>query len=693
MANSKDIRSKFRLEFEAPGAEATKKKIDKITQALSPAKMATGLEVLSKITHRNLRQMAALQKQVQGLATTFKGLEKIVDRIGKAMDKIEGGGGRGGGKRGGAGGGGPGGSKAQRPDASFSRGFLQGTGLGDYFPQKRLPGQMRQAAGNITGQAVRGAASRGAQIFGGIRSMPFTGLQGMQTAAMGIPIVGGALAGALGQGQAAATKHLDFQRSMLALAPHLRFGGGGMTKGRKASPQEFAFNQLQFPATPNGPTEPRFNHKTGKVEMQPIYTKSRLSSADLKQADEQAIATARPLPRDKGEAPHRIRGRASGMQELAKAGRNLGAMDMTQTNQFASQFMGRSGGGLDEALKQHTIQRGIAAQTLFGVGGETTGAFGKAARRGGIVGGQGNGGQALEDAIKAGMSAGMDQTEVRDFLEEIAGAQQRFMTTGIPVNPKSLAMLQGTAAGTGLGVGRGMAVGSAFANRAQQISQNGPETATDFLMLQKFTNFKGGSLEDLEDAMEKMENLQDLKPEQFLDFIRSLSQGAGGGTAGRFSSRSALKGIGAPIGIKESKTLDAVLSGNASPEQMAQVAAIQQQVAQGARKAQGFTSEGAAAGVVDDSASGVKRQAGIENTLIGAGGGLLKTMQDLEESQAQVVTGLSNLAPTLSALSEGALETAKKVPAIAQSLEDLIELAKRFLGGHRDPNIPGVGKN
>lgn len=693
MSSNKEIRTKFKLQFEAPGADETKKKIDKINQGLSPGKLTGGLEALSKIQSRNLRQMAALQKQVSGLSTTFKGLERIVDRIGRAMDKIEAGGGRGGGG-GGRGRRGlgpvhgpdlpPGFRRQQAGDPSFFRGIVQGMGFGDFLPQNNKRGMAVQAGGNLLGRTVRGAGRRGAQMGGGLASMPFSGLQGLQTAAMGIPIVGGTLAGMLGQGAAAAGQNLSFQRSLIPLGGHLDPRGAraaaAAARNREMGRAITGLPAQEFSSSGMRPNMQR--NKFGKMvpvgDGIPINPRETAESLNRRRTFSGKFESGR-LGRANAAAGAARQG-ALGLSGLASAGVSLGGMNAIEANQFALGLLRRGGGSLGNAMKGGAVRSAMSAQTLFGAGPESTGAFLRGSRQGGMIGAK-NPGRGLEEAIKDGMAAGMDTTEIREFLEQIAHAHDQFIRTGIPVNPKSIAMLAGAAAGTGMGVGRGSFVGQAVAGRAQQISQTGPQTAADFMLLQKMGGFQGGGLEGLESAMGKMENLENLKPEQFLDFVKSVSSGAGGGAAGRFSLRNVFQGFGAPLGIDESKMLQgAATGGPLSPEHRAQVAKVQKELAGARSGARGFGLERGAKDVMG-LAGGARNQASIDNQLIAAGGKILPTIQNLERSQANAVTALGELKPTLDSISRGAVEISKSLPDIARSLQMLIDKLMSMAGG------------
>lgn len=734
MTSGKEIRSKFKLEFDTPGADQAKKKVDKIRESLGKlgdGSKAVNANALSAITHRNLKQMAVLQKQVGQLAGSFKSLNEAVQKLTASINHGGGGGrGRGGGggpppaggagPSGGGGGGGPspaprrgsvrGGS---RHPGSFFRGLIQGAGFGEFYPDQSRAGMMKQAGGRMLGQ-----------MGAGIASMPFTGLQGMQQGLAGIPFVGGIAAGALSAGQADAQKALGYQQNLLGLAPYLNTRNIARAHVAASTARSGVLARGITHATEADVLTPALTANQDEAEREAIFDARRPGSGSAHQnvimptpigggggGQLASIGSARrdvitqamreEDTRRQGildtEADRAARAAQSGMNPLGNlnsAAANLGAMDANEAAKFAQGLLGRSGGQLGgKGLGSEFVNNAIAAKTVFGAGGDITGAFGQAARRGGIVGG-GNSSEALIKAIQAGMSAGMDDSEVRDFLQTVAQAQEQFLRTGIPVNPQSMATAMGTMASTGLGVGRGSAVGQQLTGHAQQISQTGPQSAADMLMLQKFGNFKGGGLDDLESAMEKLENLQDLKPEQFLDFISSISKGSGGGSQGRYALRSVFGGMGAKLGIGESKLIQkAADGGQLTDGEKKQVAAIQSEMARRTSEAQGLGGTGLqnrASGTVGTLAPGVRTQAGIENLNIAIGQKLLPTMANFEKVAQKSAESLKEFAPTLEAVSGATLGIASKLPGIAAGVQDIFNLILRFIGRSGGPGS-GLG--
>jgi hypothetical protein len=742
VASTKDIRSQIKLEIQEKGAAQTQKKLEGINKALSPSKMTGGLDAMERIMKRNTRQMAQLQKHVEGLAKTFTSLEKTVDRLGKAMEKtgMGGGGRRGGGAGAGAGGGGkppkppkpffsdkdygptpppgwkrdPNTGNWKRPqDPSFLRGILQGSGLGDYFPQDTKKGMFKQAAGNVVGQFLKGSASRGAQIYGGIHQMPFSGMQGLQQAAQGIPFVGGILSGALSEGQAAATRNLEYQRSKIPLGGFLGAGGFRSMAGAEASAQEARQRVLARGITPATAQDipaqiiaaeerTKFENrlpgdKHGNVMMPGEITPSGLAGggelANVGRARTEALneenkKRQQALEDEADRAASAERAKFDVFGRTAQIGREFGGKNATESNQFATQLLQRGGGTLQGALDSGALKQAMAAQTVFGVGPEATGAFLKGSRRGGIVGGR-SAGENMEDAIRQGISAGMDTTEVRDFLEQIAQGQESFIRTGIPINPKSIAGL--TQAFGSLGVARGGNLATAMTGAAQQVGAHGPQDAMDFLMLQKLGGFQGGGLGDLAKAMENMEDLSSIDPSKFMDLIKTISNQAGGGQSGLFSIKRALGDKGANLRFGELRKLQAQATGDMtllSPEERADV------MGQGRGNEMGppAPTTDLAQKILSQLSPGVGKQADIDNIMTFAGGKLLPAMQDLEESQADTVKALTAFTPELKALSKHSLEVAKALPGLADKLQKLLEGLMSFFGS-ADPNIlKGHGK-
>lgn len=723
MTSSKDIRSQFKLEFSAPGVEKATKQVDKINKALSPQKMGGGMSQLEKLTRRNMKQMAALQKQVEGLAKTFTNLDKVVTKLSKSTGK----------KTFGTAdtvikqrvvdrppprlprgpmhgpplppgwrprSGGPSQPPSHQQDPSFLRGVFQGAGMGDYYPQQQRSGMYRQVAGNVVGKGLRYGAGHAAQMGSGLAHMPFSGLSGLQTAAAGIPVVGGIVAGTLQQGQAATQRALGYQASKIPLGGFM--GQRGFADmGRAASESDAARKRVMGQSLSSfsvnaAPEAAELGRRGEAIALRSEQIQARSAGlgrglgtrtggvtagapeiaaqelADLqdtfKGAEKdfnKAVVTKQEKAR--AEAAEKAASEAFAkfdpFAKMAKMGVGFGK-NAEETNQYALGLMKRGGGTLPGLMNDSggLLEKALQTSTVFGTGPETAGAFFAGQQRGGIRG-KGTAGENLEQTLKDAIAAGMDNAETAEFLEQIASAQAEFLRTGIPVNPSSIAQLAG-AVGQATGVARGTNIASSLAGAVQNVGAKGPQDAMDFLMLQRVGKFGGGGLEDLEAAQERMQNMDKMAPEDFMDLIKAISGGSGGGASGRFALRSAFASKGASVNIEEARRLQALATGGTLSEEDAAFVKKQQAGMGGA-----FDLAGASERTMG-MAGGIQTQKGIENLLTFSGQRLLPAMQDLEASQAHAVKALSEMSPSLKVLSQGALDVAKVLPELTRTLQE-----------------------
>lgn len=691
------IKSTFQLQFTTPGAQQAQKTVAKLSKSMSAGSMTTGMNALSKVMTKNMRQMAMMQKQVASMASTFAKLNTVVLNFGKALAKVQMPGGCGsGGSSGGGGAPAPTPRAAAAPRAkhsgSFFRGVLTGAGYGHYYPQENKAGMVRQAMGTAVGRSA-------SSIIGGAASAPFTGLSGIAMAASGVPLFGGTMAGLLGQGQSAATAGLEYQQSKIGLGGFLTRGSyrqmGRLQAQAEAARSKIMAEQYQAFGAYDGPTYGGLTfdqrRRTHGGDDAAISKKFGLGIDPDKNLRKNASDSARKgFEMDRQKRADAAFSAVMGQDifgRLSDMGKDFGK-SATQTNQFALAMLQRSGGSVSNLLNSGLLKAGMGAETVFGAGPEVTGAFGKGVRRGGLTG-TGSAGDQLTAAIKEGVTAGMDRTEVHDFLDLIAKRQDEFARTGLPVDPKSLAALTGSIAATGLGQSRGANLASGFTSRIQQVGQGGPQTAADFLLMQTM-GFKGGGLKGLEDVMDKMENMKDMSPEDFLRFVGAVSKGSGGNEAGRFALKSVFKSnFNTPLTVADSKFLQSASEGdinNLSPEMRDKVMAARDAAAASQRAGAGFDLSSTAK-AAQGLGPNVGLQADVDNLLIFAGNKLLPSMQELEKSQALSVTALANLEPTLKAISAGVVDIAKNFPEFTQAIQNFIS---KFIG---DPNVHSGGKS
>ena len=672
---TKDVDVGLNIQAKTKGFKEAQRESSQLAQNLSPEKLTGGFQKLEHFIAQSTRQFRGLERHIKNMnqslhafSKAMSGVEKFADameRASKAAEKTA----QGTRKTG----------EEAKKLSPFVQGLLQGVGNVEFLQR---PGGARQFAGRAVGATGRGIAGAG---VGGV----FSGLGGLSQGLAGIPGIGGALAGQLQIGAQAAQQFIGFQRTQLQLAPILGLRGAAKAgeaevlspRGQRAIAQASqraalaAFEEVSAQA----PTASRpraggggmlgFSGDLGEM----VATEAGRRDPDLAGALAGQAAGRRAERRAAAGLRRQGINRFLGLTGVRRAGLQLGGLNAQQALQFAGQVTQAGGGTLQEAQGQGAIRAALAAQTEFGVGAGVSGAFLRGARRGGIVGARGAGaGQSLVGAIEAAMSAGMDRTEVRDFLAQIAQGQQQFLQTGMPINPISIAGMTRGFRLAGLEQGRAGRLGGALAGRAQQVGEAGPQTAADFLLLQQVGGFQGGGLSDLESAQERLQNMEFGSPE-FQSFIRSVSQGAGGGVAGRFALRNVLRGFGAQVGIREARALQAQAMGDPSAlsedeRQAIERARTEISAAQEGRPRGLSGLESQARETVSLLAGTVKRQAQLDNQRLDVGAKLVTSIQNLESNVVATATAFAVFGPELQRVTGALSELSNELPNVARNL-------------------------
>lgn len=661
---TKDVSTKFRLEFEGKGAEQLQKKISGIAESLAPEKLSGGFQKMEHFMKQN-------ERQLRGMEQHFKTLNKSLHAFGSTVDKIndmasglqkvkkeakEAG------------------EEAQKAGA-FLQGLFQGAGIGEYLP--RGPGMGRQVAGRLTGNALRGGVGgmAGMATGGGVGALA----QGLSSIPGG-GIIGGMVQGAMGHVQA----YRQFEQTRLGLAPFMDLGALGARNDAAASARARVM------------AEPL----TGIPTLQGVMDKMRSDQAARRSGARRSGFASDPMDRrlqiganapisvDAGEAARAVNNATqramearearaeeaaaaaraastarTGMEGLAGVGSRLGGINLQQTTQFAQGVLGASGGTLGEmrfGKGGDLIATALAAQTAYGIEGSTVGAFGRGARRGGLAGASGTGANDFERLMSKAVAAGMDGSEVRQFMQETAAGIQQFRQTGIPMAPETMLDL-GQSMSLSLGIDRGQFVGQTLGRRAQQIGMGGVKSAGDFLMLQTLGGFKGGGLTGLEEAEQQLVS-GNFGSEQLQKLVRQISEGSGGGVAGRYAMRRVLQGMGAQISPEEAKQLQQqAMTGEGGGPLFERTLKDMQMGRDRAKLGLQGTAEAAVSGL----APTARARAALDNQQLEIGGRLTTTMDNLERATAEAHKSVGKLAKPLEDITGSAQELSRLLPKAA----------------------------
>lgn len=702
MAGGKDIDVNLNLTAKAKGFREAQRETQKLAQDLTPEKLTSGFKQLDHFMSQSVRQFRGLERHVKNMNQQFAqfsrslaGMEKAataMEKMAEAAEKIRSPGGAGGG----AGAGAPGAPGVLGPGV---QGFLQGVG-GPGFSFLQREGGARQFAGQMAGRTLGGVGRAGI-------GATFSGVGGLAQGLAGIPVVGGFMAGQMQTMAAAANEFTQFQRQQVGLAPFI--GAGALSQRRMAAEaaaaagarirdarfRRFTAEEAVRKLRPGGAEAEtaaglELAGRTGATAVSGVGDLGTevgramvregvtvLSPKQQKLVADQVVAENRrrsqamekqAVAAENAARTRVMRGAApTGLGTLRRVGAGLGFTSQ-EALQFGGQFMGAAGGTLGER-SEADVRAAFAAQRAFGVQAGVSGAVLRGERRGGIVGVREMGGGAfIADVLEQAMKAGMDKSEAASFLGEIAQGQQRFLQTGIPINPRTITELTKGFRMAGLEQGRALRLGGALTGRAQQISAQGPQTAADFLMLQQVGGFTGGGLEDLERAELALEQA-DFTGEEFQGFIRQILEGAGGGAAGRRALRNVFAGMGAQIGVQEAQALAFQATGEGPVDEEALKRAREGLRLGAAQAPMGLTGlEQQARDVVGALGSSLRAQVTMEEKRLEIGGKMVTTMKDLEISQLNVSSAFSVLAAEAQPLVGTITQLTSNLPALVEAM-------------------------
>lgn len=492
----------------------------------------------------------------------------------------------------------------EKDDAKRAGAFRQGLAQGGLpLPApflQRGPGMGRQLAGMAVGKAISGTV-------GGVAGAALTGIGGIQQALSGIPILGGAMAGQLGAAASYTQQHIQLQRQRIGMASYLTSPGQLAKSGefnaarnaaqreRDALQSERDYTEAELTLAPidtalnermaglgkdgryadqlrrYGARHPGLQTQLAGGNLEKLRQKEKTLAAKLATQDAALAkkdAAISKMPKGAPAAP--------GLGGLQALGLSLLGVGKAEAEQSAAGIVQAGGGRLQEARQNDIIRTGFAAKTLYGVQEGTSGAFLKGARRGGLVGAQGDAGRAMTEAIQAGLRMGLETSEISDYLNSIAQGIQQFEQTGIPVAKDSIAgMGQAFAVGGAITGTRAMKMGTGLTNYAQTMGQRGIKGGGDLLMLQMLGGYKGGGAKGLQDALINMEQMKGNIKDKFVgnsawevstedatsDFLRKIIEFSGGGAGGVMGLQKQLSRMGVTLSQGESRILGKRLMG------------------------------------------------------------------------------------------------------------------------------------
>lgn len=415
----------------------------------------------------------------------------------------------------------------------------------------------------------------------------------------------------------------------------------------------------------------RITGEYAKKEIAPIIEANIAAEKQIAKGTEKRAATAKRLLEQDTERKRlgeeelnrlknmkRARGGTNPLAGLAGEGTTLLGMNQDEALQFLGTIL-EAGGGTAGGQAKGFRQTAFAAKTLFGVQGGTSGAFLKAGRRGGVVGGMGQSSKVFEDAIYRGLQLGLSGSEMNQYLQQIAQGINQFQSTGIQINPGSITALATDIGTAGISATRAMTMAQGMTQYIQGIGGKGVTSGADLMMLRELGGYKGGGAEGFRAARSRLEELQvgvkgkgakELAGSPVAGFLKNYLERVGGTQGVKAEMLQRLLGrMGVQGSVKEFDWLAAQLTGaGAGKEQMAGMGRFAEDQAAGLREVaaiqKGGGLVGAARKTVAARAPNLVAQVQMQNQQIAVGSKVVGVMQSLEKNALNTSTAFANLA-------------------------------------------------
>ena len=337
-------------------------------------------------------------------------------------------------------------------------------------------------------------------------------------------------------------------------------------------------------------------------------------------------------------------------------GANYG-MDVNATAQFMSQILQLAGGNFKQ-INAGNLQLAAGLDRRYGVGGDVFGAFMRGGRTGATMGADGE--KAIIDAMKQGVSLGLEGSDLSNYMRETASTLMQFDQTGIPLDIAQLAQAVAT---SGFGTMRGGTIARGFREVGAQIGSSGPQNAMQFLIFRKLFGYQGGGVDDYVNAAENASTGTFVEG-GFQNLLGSLSQSKNPRVNGLVIQQ-AFSQAGIQIGLPEAIK---VASGDQDAIEQAK-----KTIAAGTQEALGLSSGGIAAAGVEATPGAARAAAGLANERIGAGERMLPAMQEFERSTTQMLKNASEFSGIVKDIAKVATEISKALGPGATKLADVLE--------------------
>lgn len=443
-----------------------------------------------------------------------------------------------------------------------------------------------------------------------------------------------------------------------ALLGRGRYNAAESLKRFTGEPTEYAKGLVERVERDRALQNRDLREKFTKVQEDAVYRSKQRAEGEAAAAETRKMLSepeaAFKAARQQAGSAAAARERGRPFMDVRKAGQQLAGLSEDQAIQAISPMLQRAGGGIEAAKQQGMIPAAFAAQTVYGVGAETAGAFLGAGRRGGMVGAEGRSAEMMAETIGDALSLGLEGSELTEYMQQMANGFESWKQTGMPINPKSIQALSTTFAGAGLGGVRGAVMGQQFGGAAQRITQTGVQDAIDLMMLQEVGGYKGGGMESYMEAMKKMESLGrpgeegGVGAEELTSMVRKLHKAGGGGASGTWTVREALGRKGIKMGVAEAEqfTQAALAPEGLGAEQMGRIAKFNEESLAGQERgpsgAGGLVKQ--AQEMMTEYGGAIRRAAALQNEQAAVGSKMLPTLQNLQKSSLNINKAFQTLA-------------------------------------------------
>ena len=359
---------------------------------------------------------------------------------------------------------------------------------------------------------------------------------------------------------------------------------------------------------------------------------------------------------------------------ISSAGLQYAGLNALESMPIMQNFLQAGGGTLKGAKQQGMSGLPFAAQTLYGIDAETSGAFLRGGRRGGIsgvaAGGEGAGGKAFTSTVADGMKLGLEGSELTKYMKIMADGINRWEQTGIPLARESISSLSGGLASLGIGGTRGVNVASSITNAAQGLSMRGPNNMAELMVLRNLGGYAGGGQEEYWKAKLKLEK-GNFSEKEMTSMFKQMMLAGGGGAAGKGTMQSLLSQVGVKMSSSEMDLIEASALGTITPAQQKDLAKMRKErerVGKGAPKDSSAILGGAKAGV-DTEAGLMKQKADLTNLQISVGKQIAGNVLGLETASTKMTAAFTTIVtPALNAFTKGALSLSESALLLAAAI-------------------------